>query len=1712
MKTRKHRCRPMRLFLLASVVFCLAVAGLARADIYRWDNGQLIPGTEGITPGPATEIGARALQFAELSNTNLTRSSFYDRMRHGSDLTGARFTNSNLSYTVLAASNLSGADFAGATIIGTYLWATQGFTKEQLYSTASYQAKDLHKIGLGGLDLSGWELSGQGLTGATFSRSTLTNTNLAGAYLTNAYFDGATLTKTNLAGAYLTDAYFDGATLTNANLAGAHLTEASLYGATLTNANLAGAYLTNAFLREATLTNTNLAGAFLTNADFARAVVAGANFARFDYPFRPPGSGITLSQLYSTASYEQRNLRGINLRHNDLTSGGFSGQDLTGVNFGVSTLTDAILAGAIVRGANFSYTLGFTKEQLYSTASYQQRDLRGIGLSGNNLTGWDFSKQDLTDADFAVSALTNANLAGAIITGAQFGTTGITREQLYSTASYKQKNLRGIGLGGAGQGNDLTGWDFSEQDLTGANLSSSTLTNANLSGTNLTNAWLGHSTLRNANFAGAMVAGAGFGFYENIAGFTKEQLYSTASYQQKDLRGILLRNINLTGWDFSGQDLTGASFIFSMLWNANLSGANLTDASFSRATLTNANLAGAMVAGAYFDHHLGYEDGITLPQLYSTASYQQKNLRGIGLSGHDLASGDFSGQDLSGAILNGSRLTNANLSGTNLTHAVMGGDFLTPGATLTNANLTRADARGAGALNLTAAITTNLIRPDGRIVGLNLAAGEKLVAYPGVPIPVTFGADFSIARTAILDLTDNAAIVDNQGTSTAAAVREQIISGRGGSGPGGEWTGTGITSSTAAAANEPASDSRSLGYADNATLPLGPYTTFHGAPVDNTAVLIAFTRTGDANLDGLVNDDDVTIIGGMYAPGIPQPSWALGDFDYNGFVDDDDVTLLNALYDPSAPPLNSPIVIGDSSSPAAPGAGGELHSGVSAVPEPSTAILVLLILVIGAAARVLRRGRYGLALVVAVVLTTAAAAARADIFRWDDGQLIPGTEGITPGPGVNLSSQMREWSSPQRNLRFADFSGGLDFTEATFAHSWLDNSRFNGANLTNAVLVGASLTNADLSAANLTNVGLAYTNLTNADLSGTNLTNARLEDSCGLFCIGGAILTNANLAGAVVAGADFSSDLGITRITLPQLYSTASYQQRNLRGIGLSGHDLTSGDFSGQDLSGAGISEAVLTNTNLAGANLTGASLSRTIFTNANLTGAVVTRANLFYATDFTREQLYSTASYQQRDLNGINLSENDLTGWDFSGQDLTGADFSSSMLTNANLAGANLTNAALFIVTNADLAGAIITGAGFHSVGFSSLQLYSTASYQQRNLRGIRLDGANLTSWDFSGQDLTGASFSSSTLTNANFAGAVVAGAHFVRTVYPWGVYGSGITLPQLYSTASYQQKNLRGIGLRDDLTGGNFSGQDLSGAILNGSRLTNADLSGANLTDAALLAATLTSANFAGAVVAGANFSTFLPFPNPEPSRRGSGITLPQLYSTDSYQQRNLRGIGLGGNDLTGGDFSGQDLSGAILNGSRLTNANLSGTNLTHADMGGNFFTPGATLTGANLTGADARGAGTVNLTAAITTNLIRPDGRIVGLNLAAGEKLVAYPGVPIPVKFGADFSIAPTAILDLTDNAAIVDNAATSTVSAIREHIISGRGGSGAGGEWTGTGITSSTAAAANGAQPDSWAMPTTRRCRSVRTRPFTAREWTAWRSSSPSRARRRESRAW
>jgi hypothetical protein len=228
---------------------------------------------------------------------------------------------------------------------------------------------------------------------------------------------------------------------------------------------------------------------------------------------------------------------------------------------------------------------------------------------------------------------------------------------------------------------------------------------------------------------------------------------------------------------------------------------------------------------------------------------------------------------------------------------------------------------GAGSLKLNSLIAATMSINEGKVSIASSGSASSVSVLGALSI-----AGAPATPAAQLDLANNVAILDYTGNTPAASIRSQLIAGRGGPGFGAMWNGQGITSSAAAAA-EP--ESRSVGYAENSSLPLGAYTDFRGRPVDNTSLLMAYTRTGDANLDGLVNDDDVTIVSATYAPGVPQPSWALGDFDYNGFVDDDDVTLLGVFYDPSAPPIGIEPP--------------HMHSkaAVAAVPEPSTLMLVV---------------------------------------------------------------------------------------------------------------------------------------------------------------------------------------------------------------------------------------------------------------------------------------------------------------------------------------------------------------------------------------------------------------------------------------------------------------------------------------------------------------------------------------------------------------------------------------------------------------------------------------------------------------------------------------------------------------------------------------------------------------------------------------------------
>ena len=149
-----------------------------------------LAGTYLVKTSPAQNLITTVLKDTNLSHANLADVQFGGNIFGG--IVSAEFTNTDFSYA-----NVTGASFEYAT--------TRGFIAEQLYSTESYQSKNLHGIGLHNNDLDGWDFSGQNLSNVNFGNSTLDRTVLAGANLKNAVFDGVDLAT----------AVFDSATIYN---------------------------------------------------------------------------------------------------------------------------------------------------------------------------------------------------------------------------------------------------------------------------------------------------------------------------------------------------------------------------------------------------------------------------------------------------------------------------------------------------------------------------------------------------------------------------------------------------------------------------------------------------------------------------------------------------------------------------------------------------------------------------------------------------------------------------------------------------------------------------------------------------------------------------------------------------------------------------------------------------------------------------------------------------------------------------------------------------------------------------------------------------------------------------------------------------------------------------------------------------------------------------------------------------------------------------------------------------------------------------------------------------------------------------------------------------------------------------------------------------------------------------------------------------------
>jgi uncharacterized protein YjbI with pentapeptide repeats len=253
----------------------------------------------------------------------------------------------------------------------------------------------------------------------------------------------------------------------------------------------------------------------------------------------------------------------------------------------------------------------------------------------------------------------------------------------------------------------------------------------------------------------------------------------------------------------------------------------------------------------------------------------------------------------------------------------------------------------------------------------------------------------------------------------------------------------------------------------------------------------------------------------------------------------------------------------------------------------------------------------------------------------------------------------------------------------------------------------------------------------------------------------------------------------------------ANLREADLRGANLSGNDLRSADLGGCDLRWVNFSHSILRDKNFVRANLLGVNFARADLVGVSMTDAQLGRANLSGA------QLYGA------DLRGADLSDADLTD-----VDLSNVRFAGIRIFGTNLSGVNF----------GDLEDDLWNGYWndrLEGIDFTQTRLFSRAV-----LRGVKLEGLQMTRADFSYADLTDAKLTGAVLFQANLKGAILDGAHAEQV---------------FFREADLSEASLKGSVLASaDFRNADLSRADLRRSILCSAALQYAILDKVNLTGA--------------------------------------------------------------------------------------------------------------------------------------------------------------------------------------------------------------------------------------------------------------------------------------
>lgn len=556
---------------------------------------------------------------------------------------------------------------------------------------------------------------------------------------------------------------------------------------------------------------------------------------------------------------------------------------------------------------------------------------------------------------------------------------------------------------------------------------------------------------------------------------------------------------------------------------------------------------------------------------------------------------------------------------------------------------------------------------------------------------------------------------------------------------------------------------------------------------------------------------------------------------------------------------------------------------------------------------------------------------------------------------------------------------GLDLTGADLAGtSWyggdLRSATFDEADLTQAGFNGANLHGASFRDVQGWYLYLGYGDYSRTDFTRADLTYARMEQST----FDGSTFEGTILEHLAQDGSRFLDLVGGCPSTLPTEISCV--------------------------LLGSGLRALVGSNFMLEGANLSGANLSRLVL------GAIEARGANFSFADLS-DTLLGGSDLGDANLTGANLRGALLPAWiwgaNLSGAALEGADLRESLLIRVDLTDATMAGSLLEGVTSGELRGCPASlPPGWSCVrrpdGTGGALFGPGSKFQELNLRGADLRGANfpkaslvkatLVGSDFRGANLAGADLKQADLTDCDFRNANLDGADLTDAKLA-GADFTGASLVGARLAGDLQGMSFVGADLRSASFSGNLSGADLSDADLSGAFLGSVDLTdalliGADLRDAFLGFSTLDRANLTEALMA--------------------GVRAPRISAVDL--------VGLCPLSLPDGFrcVPQASSSGHVLVGPEalVRNADLRGSSLVAADLTGTWFVEDTVLADADLSSSAAHGMRALTLLGGCPTAL--PGGWRCYAGSTAGTSFLAGPFANLSQ---ASFAGIDFGVVDLT-----------------------------------------------------------------------------------------------